>query len=101
MQEFPLLDKLYQKYGKHLEIVSISADKEVEDLKSFMKNSGYSWTFLHYGNKPDIIKDFDVRAYPTYFLIGPDRKLIYSPAPSPKENFEMKFFQILRNKGLI
>jgi len=101
LQEFPLLDKLYQKYGKHLEIVSISADKEVEDLKSFMKNSGYSWTFLHYGNKPDIIKDFDVRAYPTYFLIGPDRKLIYSPAPSPKENFEMKFFQILRNKGLI
>ena len=67
LQEFPLLDKLYQKYGKHLEIVSISADKEVEDLKSFMKNSGYSWTFLHYGNKPDIIKDFDVRAYPTYF----------------------------------
>lgn len=101
LQEFPLLDKLYQKYGKHLEIVSISADKEVGDLKSFMKNSGYSWTFLHYGNKPDIIKDFDVRAYPTYFLIGPDRKLIYSPAPSPKENFEMKFFQILRNKGLI
>lgn len=101
LQEFPLLDKLYQKYGKHLEIVSISADKEVEDLKSFMKNSGYRWTFLHYGNKPDIIKDFDVRAYPTYFLIGPDRKLIYSPAPSPKENFEMKFFQILRNKGLI
>jgi len=101
LQEFPLLDKLYQKYGKHLEIVSISADKEVGDLKSFMKNSGYRWTFLHYGNKPDIIKDFDVRAYPTYFLIGPDRKLIYSPAPSPKENFEMKFFQILRNKGLI
>lgn len=101
LQEFPLLDKLYKKYGKHLEIVSISADKEINDLKSFIQNSGYSWTFLHYGNKPDIIKDFDIRAYPTYFLIGPDKRLIYSPAPSPKESFEMKFFQILRDKGQI
>lgn len=101
LQEFPLLEKLRNKYGKHLEIVSISADKEINDLKSFLQNSGYTWTFLHYGNKPDIIKDFDIRAYPTYFLIGPDKKLILSPAPSPKENFEMKFFQILRNKGVI
>ncbi|BDX38225.1 hypothetical protein CYCD_15800 [Tenuifilaceae bacterium CYCD] len=101
LQEFPLLEKIYQKYGKHLEIVSISADKDINDLKSFLKGTGYSWTFLHYGNKPDIIKDFDIRAYPTYFLIGPDRKLIYSPAPSPKENFEMKFFQILRDRGEI
>jgi thiol-disulfide isomerase/thioredoxin len=101
LQDFSLLDKIYKKYNKHLEIVSISADKDINDLKSFIKNSGYSWTFLHYGNKPDIIKDFDIRAYPTYFLIGPDKKLILSPAPSPKESFEMKFFQILRNKGLI
>ena len=101
LQEFSLLDKIYKKYNKHLEIVTISADREINDLKSFLKNSGYTWTFLHYGNKPDIIKDFDIRAYPTYFLIGPDKKLMLSPAPSPKENFEMKFFQLLRNKGLI
>lgn len=101
LQEFPLLDKLYKKYGKDLEIVSVSADKDIGDLSSFLKSSGYSWTFLHYGKKPDIIKDFDIRAYPTYFLIGPDKKLIFSPAPSPKENFEIKFFQLLRDKGLI
>lgn len=99
LQEFPLLDKIYKKYSKHLEIVSISADKDINDLRSFLKNSGYSWTFLHYGNKPDIIKDFDIRAYPTYFLIGPDKKLILSPAPSPKESFELRLFQILRNNG--
>ncbi|MGE0076949.1 MAG: TlpA family protein disulfide reductase [Bacteroidales bacterium] len=101
LQEFSLLEKLQKKYGKHLEIVSISADRDINDLKSFLKNSGYTWTFLHYGAKPDIIKDFDIRAYPTYFLIGPDKRLIYSPAPSPKENFEMKFFQILRDRGQI
>ncbi|MCB8963536.1 MAG: TlpA family protein disulfide reductase [Bacteroidales bacterium] len=101
LQEFPLLDKLYKKYGEHLEIVSVSADNDLNDLKSYLKSSGYKWTFLHYGNKPDIIKDFDIRAYPTYFLIGPDKRLIYSPAPSPRENFEMRFFQLLRDRGEI
>lgn len=101
LQEFSLLEKLYNKYKKHLEIVTISADKEKADLKSFLKNTGYDWTFLYYGNKPGVIKDFDVRAYPTYFLIGPDRKLIMSPAPSPKEGFELRFFNLLRSKGEI
>jgi thiol-disulfide isomerase/thioredoxin len=99
LQEFPLLEKLYEKYKKHLEIVTISIDTEIEDLKVFLDQTNYEWTFLHYGNKPDIVRDFDIRAFPTYFLIGPDRRLITSPAPSPKENFEQQFFNLLRSRG--
>jgi peroxiredoxin len=99
LQEFTLLEKLYEKHKKRLEIVTISLDNEVKDLKDFLDQTKYSWTFLHYGNKPDIIKDFDVRAYPTYFLIGPDRRLISSPAASPKENFEIQLFNLLRSRG--
>jgi thiol-disulfide isomerase/thioredoxin len=101
IQEFILLEQLYEKHNKRLEIVTISVDKDVNDLNLFLEQTNYSWTFLHYGNKPDIIKDFDIRAYPTYFLIGPDRRLVISPAPSPRENFEIQFFSILRSKGEI
>ncbi|PKP36431.1 MAG: hypothetical protein CVT98_07940 [Bacteroidetes bacterium HGW-Bacteroidetes-15] len=101
LQEFSLLERLYEKHHKRLEIVTISVDKDINDLKLFLEQTNYPWTFLHYGNKPDIIKDFDVRAYPTYFLIGPDRRLLISPAPSPKENFEIQLFKILRSKGEI
>jgi thiol-disulfide isomerase/thioredoxin len=99
LQDFSLLEKIYENHKKRLEIVTISVDNEVSDLNHFLDQAKYKWTFLHYGNKPDIIKEFDIRAYPTYFLIGPDRKLILSPAPSPKENFEVQFFNILRSKG--
>jgi peroxiredoxin len=99
LQEFTLLEKLYEKYKKRLEIVTVSVDDDLEDLKLFLDQTNYRWTFLHYGNKPEIVKDFDVRAFPTYFLIGPDRKLILSPAPSPKENFEKQLISILRSKG--
>jgi len=101
LQDFSLLEKIYRKYRKKLEIVTISADMEKKDLESFLKTTGYSWTFLHFGEKPDVIKDFDVRAYPTYFLIGPDRKIILSPAPSPREGFEQRFFELLRSRGEI
>ncbi|MDD3567116.1 MAG: TlpA disulfide reductase family protein [Bacteroidales bacterium] len=99
LQEFPLLETIYEKYKKHLEIVTIAVDQEIDDLKLFLDQTNYEWTFLHYGNKPDIVRDFDIRAFPTYFLIGPDRRLIISPAPSPKENFEQQFFNMLRSRG--
>jgi peroxiredoxin len=99
LQEFTLLEKLYEKHKRRIEIVTISVDKDISDLEIFLDQTKYSWTFLHYGNKPDIIKDFDVRAYPTYFLIGPDRRLITSPAASPKENFEIQLFNLLRSRG--
>jgi len=99
LQEFTLLQKLYEKHKQQLEIVTICVDKDKQDMTNLIHNSGYSWTFLHYGNKPEIVKDFDIRAYPTYFLIGPDRKLLLSPAPSPQENFEIQFFKILKSKG--
>ncbi|MDY0196755.1 MAG: TlpA disulfide reductase family protein [Tenuifilaceae bacterium] len=101
LQEFSLLEKLYEKHKQRLEIVTISVDMDINDLKNFLEQTEYHWTFLHYGNKPEIIKDFDVRAYPTYFLIGPDRRLILSPAPSPRENFEIQFFNYLRSIGEI
>jgi hypothetical protein len=101
LQEFSLLEKLYEKHHKILEIVTISVDRDINDLRLFLEQTKYPWTFLHYGNKPDVIKDFDVRAYPTYFLIGPDRRLLISPAPSPKENFEIQLFKILQSKGEI
>lgn len=101
LQEFTLLEKLYEKHQDRLEVVTVSADRDIEDLKNLLTQTGYSWTFLHYGNKPEIIKNFDIRAFPTYFLIGPDNRLVLSPAPSPRENFEIQFFQHLRSKGEI
>ena len=55
--------------------------------------------FLHFGTYPDIIKEYDIRGYPTYFLIDKDGKLLLSPAPSPFENMELKLFDIMRAKG--
>lgn len=97
LQDFTLLEQIYKKYGQKVEIVSISTDPDIEDLKDFLSKKPYKWTFLHYGATPDIINRYDVRAYPTYFLINPEGKMEVSPAPTPHEKLEIMLVNQLRN----
>lgn len=98
LQDFSLLEQIYAKYGKKVEILCISTDPNLDDLKYFVKKKKYKWTFVHYGTNPSIINQYDVRAYPTYFLINPEGKMEVSPAPSPREKLEILITNQLRSR---
>jgi len=70
-----------------------------EVLRKFLTSNKYDWKFLLYDRQPEVLKQYDIRAYPTYFLIGPDGKLILSPAPSPSEDFESRLFEVMKARG--
>jgi len=99
LNEFASLKTLNDKYKDKLQIVTILLDNDENVIKSFLARSKYQWLFLHYGNQSTIIKDYDIRAFPTYYLIDPDGKLALSPSPSPTEDFEAHFFKVLRARG--
>lgn len=100
IKEYDLLKKIKEKYKElPFEIVTIIIEDNPDLLKKFIDKSGYNWLFLNYNNMPEVFEKYDIRAFPTYFLIGPDGKLIYSPAVSPAENFEYYLFQVMRSKG--
>lgn len=99
LKELEQLKWVHEKFGKYVKVVTISVDESLGDIRSFVKKSGFKWTFLHYGNQPDILKEYDIRAFPTYYLIDPEGKLVWSPAPTPNENFEPRLFEELRAKG--
>ncbi len=99
LNEYKLLHDIYQRHHQKLAIVTISTDPYDSSFDQFRNKNDYRWVFLYYGHQPGVIKDFDIRAFPTYFLIGPDGKLIYSPAPAPSENFEIKLFEAMRARG--
>jgi peroxiredoxin len=99
LNEFKMLEGLYEKHNKIIEIVTILVDNDYDVINSFLNRSNYKWKFLHYGNYSAIIREYDVRAFPTYYLIDPDGKLIVSPAPSPGEEFEARLFKIMRARG--
>ena len=94
-----MLQRMYAKHSKYLQIVLISVDPSLSELKRFVIKTDYKWIFLNYGKHPEILKAYDIRGYPTYFLIDKEGKLLLSPAPSPFENIELKLFDIMRARG--
>lgn len=101
LQDFSLLEQIYKKYGDKVEIISISTDPDIQDLKHFLVNKPYKWTFVHYGTAPSIINQYDVRGYPTYFLINPEGKIELSPAPTPHEKLEIMLVNHLRSRDML
>jgi len=93
-----MLAELYRRYSDRLVIVTVTNDPNGEEYRQFLKKYHYDWVFLQYDNNPGIMKEYDIRAFPTCFLIGPDGRLILSPAPSPTENFESRFVSILKEE---
>jgi peroxiredoxin len=99
IKEFKMLESLYENHKDHFEIVMICLDETMDQMKFFVENEGYSFTFLHYGNQSEVFKDYDIRAFPTYYFIDPEGKLSMSPAPSPDQNAEFVIFKKMRANG--
>jgi hypothetical protein len=95
VREYEYLRILHERLGERISIVTILVDDSFDNIQELEIGKNYPWTFLHFSNQPDLLDDYDIRGYPTYFLIGPEGRLILSPAPSPVENFESTFLRIL------
>lgn len=99
IREFELLSDLNSRHSKYLAIITILVDDNWQSMRDLLKANNYNWTFLHYSLHPEIITEYEVKAYPSYYLIGRDGKLIASPAPSPLEGFEQYLFKTMRARG--
>jgi thiol-disulfide isomerase/thioredoxin len=99
ISEMELIGKLKDKYGTKVEFVGISADKEFMTYYYFMqKNNKFDFTNLHWGNNADLIENYDVKAYPTFVLIGPDGKIVQYPAESPSGLLDPLLYDLTKNK---
>jgi len=87
-QEIILLQKLYDEKHDNLKIVTIFISEDIEEMKEFLKNNkAYKWDFLHCKMESQVLKDYEISVYPTYFLINPDGKLTLDSGLSPNDNF--------------
>jgi len=98
--ELGIISDLQKKYGKYIEFVSISVDRNVSEYKKFMaKNNKYKWDIAHYAGESGLLAEYSVKSLPEYYLINPDGNIEQSPAyrPSPNGNYEsidVTFFAI-------
>ncbi|RPI41883.1 MAG: TlpA family protein disulfide reductase, partial [Bacteroidetes bacterium] len=70
MMEYPFLQSYYNKHSAYLEVISVMVAQDREQVSAFMEKNAYGWTALYYEDRPGILADYMVRAFPTAYLIG-------------------------------
>jgi len=101
MMEYPFLESYEEKHAEYLRVVTIMVAEDLEKVKAFMERNGYHWEALYYDEQTGVLRDYQVRAFPTAYLLDPDGKLVLSPAPLPSDGFEQQLFRILRGAGVL
>jgi hypothetical protein len=96
-QDLEVLNKMASKNYPMLEIITICVCSKVDEMQKLLKDNSFNWKFLYYSNDSDLLKKYNVCAYPTYYLINPEGKLSMSPAfPPTDSSFEARYSGILK-----
>lgn len=101
VKELPEVHKAYARFkGKGLEILSLSTDPKPELVQAFRKkpDSPMPWkhAFLGKGKTNPILDAYAVPGFPSFYLIGPDGKLLAKGMDLRGENLEKTLEKLLK-----
>jgi hypothetical protein len=99
-KEFEYLKYFYHKHGKFLDFIIILPESEKDRIASYTYENSIPWKFWYMNNR-DVLKLYNVKAFPMFYLVDREGKLILSPAILPSAGFEKYLFQLLKGKGEI
>ena len=98
--EMEIEQKLFKDYGKYIEFISVSMDKDENAYLQYRKeHPEFKWHIAHYNGDVGLITDYRLKNIPEYFLIDPDGIILQAPAfkPSPNgdyQSIDLTFFEI-------
>ena len=90
-KDFQILSQFAEMYKRDMVIVTVLTDEDPDKAYEFVRKNKYKWTFLHFSHNAKVLLDYDIKAFPTYYLIDPEGNLVFAPAPAPEENFAPMF----------
>lgn len=77
----PQLIELNKKYSSNLSIVSVAYDGAVNSVTQYTNANKMNWVHAfierNRNDNPHILKDLDIREYPTFILLDRNNKIIY------------------------
>lgn len=99
MESMDRMINFYKQHSDDIEMVSIFTDEKSNFSR--LDTSKYKWTLLHIGKNKHLLEDYKVITWPKFYLINPEGKFIWNPAPSMEENFEIKYFELVDPEGIL
>ena len=84
MGEVPLLKELYGKYlNQGVVVVGISLDEQLKPLQEMVASKGMLWPQIHDADQ-SLVKLFNVKGTPTYYLLDREGKIAAKGIPIEK-----------------
>jgi len=98
-KEYEILQKLNNKYGNTVKFITVICDGSLDEMITYLSKNTYNWIFLNFANQPDVLENYRIKAFPVYLFIDKDGRTLYSPCPTPGENFEGLLEKLLTKRG--
>jgi len=95
--DFKLLKKLHEAFGKDIEFLSIASDVDPVRFKNRLKQKDINWPIVQIEAENPILDDFKIKVFPSYIIINPKGKVYQYPARGPHDGVEKVFVKIQRN----
>lgn len=97
--EFEAMNEYYAKCKEKVEFISICTDSKPEKMKAYLQqHPQYTWTFLYYDKRFDLLEAYKVTSFPSFILINPQGEIINYAAPRPTERLDDLLTQIMNWK---
>lgn len=82
--DYPKMEKLFETYGKKINIVSIAYLDTKNNWKNFLNQNNPKWKQLFSdNNNQDFFKKYNITGVPRYILLDKNGKILFSNAPPP------------------
>ncbi len=94
--DFELLKKLHEVFGKDIEFLSIASDVDPVRFKNRLKQKEISWPVVQVEAENPILDDFKIKVFPSYIIVNPEGKVYQYPARGPHDGVEKVFVKIQR-----
>lgn len=96
-KDFLALEMFKKEFGRKLEIINIVVYQSKDDFINFASQQQGNTHFVHWNENTQLLKDYQIKGLPSYFIVDPEGKFIASPAPGPDAGLHDLLEDILKS----
>jgi|GEM_PF-1970952 len=95
IESIPKVKKIQQLFKSKLQVLTVNFDYDTQKTKSVIEKYDINYSVL-LGNAP-FDKDYDIRSFPSFYVIDPSGKIIYTNRGAISGEKEKELFTFLEN----
>lgn len=96
-KDFLALEMFKKEFGRKLEIINIVVYQAKKDFVNFASQQQGKTHFVYWNENAQLLKDYQIKGLPSYFIVDTEGKFIASPAPGPDKGLHELLKDILKS----